>query len=199
MLKAIETQYKGYRFRSRLEARWAVFFDALGLKWEYEPEGFDLGNNTWYLPDFRVTSPQGLVAWYEVKPEGVTADAKFELFERRLDHLGVHRKLLSGDPLHFARPDCVCPRCGAVGSASGGVYWSAGGHEKGLGIYCWPCDTDTPGGGGNDAEIGFLGQPVVPHKGDLLIDWADYKMFSDRVTRAGEKARQARFEYGAVV
>lgn len=30
-MKAIETRYKGYRFRSRLEARWAVFFDALGL------------------------------------------------------------------------------------------------------------------------------------------------------------------------
>lgn len=41
-IKAIETVYRGYRFRSRLEARWAVFFDALGLEWEYEPEGFDL-------------------------------------------------------------------------------------------------------------------------------------------------------------
>jgi hypothetical protein len=30
---AIPTRYKGYHFRSRLEARWAVFFDALGIKW----------------------------------------------------------------------------------------------------------------------------------------------------------------------
>ena len=37
-----ETKYKGYRFRSRLEARWAVFFDALGLEWLYEPDPFDL-------------------------------------------------------------------------------------------------------------------------------------------------------------
>ncbi|WP_186266895.1 hypothetical protein [Burkholderia gladioli] len=51
-MKAIETQYKGYRFRSRLEARWAVFFDALGITWEYEPEGFDLGFGERYLPDF---------------------------------------------------------------------------------------------------------------------------------------------------
>jgi hypothetical protein len=51
-IKAIETHYKGYRFRSRLEARWAVFFDALGLDWEYEKEGFDLGEHGWYLPDF---------------------------------------------------------------------------------------------------------------------------------------------------
>lgn len=27
--QVIETEYKGYRFRSRLEARWAVFFDTL--------------------------------------------------------------------------------------------------------------------------------------------------------------------------
>lgn len=52
MIKAIETVYKGYRFRSRLEARWAVFFDALGIEWEYEHEGYDLGALGWYLPDF---------------------------------------------------------------------------------------------------------------------------------------------------
>jgi len=51
-IKPIQTRYKGYLFRSRLEARWAVFFDALGIKWEYEPEGYDLGVDGWYLPDF---------------------------------------------------------------------------------------------------------------------------------------------------
>jgi hypothetical protein len=34
----------GYRFRSRLEARWAVFFDVAGIPWQYEPEGFDLSS-----------------------------------------------------------------------------------------------------------------------------------------------------------
>ncbi len=51
-VKAIETQYKGYRFRSRLEARWAVFFDALGIEWQYEVEGYELPDGTRYLPDF---------------------------------------------------------------------------------------------------------------------------------------------------
>lgn len=41
-IKPIETIYNGYRFRSRLEARWAVFLDSLGVKYEYEPEGFEL-------------------------------------------------------------------------------------------------------------------------------------------------------------
>ena len=45
-IKAIETEYNGYRFRSRLEARWAVFFDAMGIKYEYEPEGFELEDGT---------------------------------------------------------------------------------------------------------------------------------------------------------
>lgn len=52
MIKPIETIYKGYRFRSRLEARWAVFFDACGIEYQYEPEGFIGLNDTPYLPDF---------------------------------------------------------------------------------------------------------------------------------------------------
>lgn len=51
-IKAIETTYNGYRFRSRLEARWAVFFDTLGVKYQYELEGYELGNGVRYLPDF---------------------------------------------------------------------------------------------------------------------------------------------------
>jgi hypothetical protein len=54
MLKAIETKYKGYRFRSRLEARWAVFFNALGVDWRYEHEGLELSDGSWYLPDFHI-------------------------------------------------------------------------------------------------------------------------------------------------
>lgn len=51
MIRAIETTYKGYRFRSRLEARWAVFFDTLGITWEYEKEGYVTSAGP-YLPDF---------------------------------------------------------------------------------------------------------------------------------------------------
>lgn len=56
-IKAIETVYNGYRFRSRLEARWAVFFDAAGIEYEYEQEGFEFYNfekrkTDRYLPDF---------------------------------------------------------------------------------------------------------------------------------------------------
>ena len=50
-MKAIETEYNGYRFRSRLEARWAVALDEMGVEWQYEHEGFDL-DGVYYLPDF---------------------------------------------------------------------------------------------------------------------------------------------------
>lgn len=64
-LKAIETVYQGYRFRSRLEARWAVFLDTLGVKYQYEPEGFELVGAGRYLPDFWLPD---LDCWIEIKP-----------------------------------------------------------------------------------------------------------------------------------
>lgn len=48
-VNAIETTYKGYEFRSRLEAKWACVFDQLWWPWEYEP--IDLNG---YIPDFHV-------------------------------------------------------------------------------------------------------------------------------------------------
>jgi hypothetical protein len=63
LIKPIETRYKGHRFRSRLEARWAVFFDHLGIDWLYEPEGFMIGSQP-YLPDFWLPKWR---CWVEVK------------------------------------------------------------------------------------------------------------------------------------
>lgn len=62
-IKPIETRYKGYRFRSRLEARWAVFFDTLGVSWEYEAQGYDL-DGLRYLPDFWLPKHD---TWVEIK------------------------------------------------------------------------------------------------------------------------------------
>lgn len=69
MIKAIDTTYQGYRFRSRLEARVAVFLDAVEASWEYEKEGYVLPVNGKYLPDFYVTSFRKCDKpfWLEVK------------------------------------------------------------------------------------------------------------------------------------
>jgi hypothetical protein len=69
-IQPIETRYAGCCFRSRLEARWAVFFDALGIKWQYEPEGYVIGGQP-YLPDFLLTE---CGTWVEVKGSGAQLD-----------------------------------------------------------------------------------------------------------------------------
>jgi len=70
-VKAIPTTYRGVRFRSRLEAQYATFFDAIGTVWQYEPEGY-ISGSTKYLPDFWLPDvasrgkPGGV--YFEVKP-----------------------------------------------------------------------------------------------------------------------------------
>ena len=79
MIQAIETYYKGYRFRSRLEARWAVFFDECGVVWEYESQGYKCSDGTCYLPDFLLHNVAGRVngdLYVEVKGQMNDADAK---------------------------------------------------------------------------------------------------------------------------
>lgn len=73
-MNAIETEYKGYLFRSRLEARWAVFFDTAGIEWKYESEGYEVGEHR-YLPDFWLPGSQ---VWVEVKgdPDGLRKEHK---------------------------------------------------------------------------------------------------------------------------
>jgi hypothetical protein len=53
-IAAIPTQYAGVNFRSRLEAKWAAFFDLNGWAWEYEPIDFD-----GWIPDFLLRLEMG--------------------------------------------------------------------------------------------------------------------------------------------
>lgn len=69
-INAIETAYKKDKFRSRLEARWAVFFNALGIEYQYEEEGFEFETGAFgkirYLPDFYIPSWDKYI---EIKPK----------------------------------------------------------------------------------------------------------------------------------
>jgi hypothetical protein len=204
--KAIETRYKGYLFRSRLEARWAVFFDALGLTWEYEPEGFktDAG---WYLPDFRVITPQAKPIWYEIKPQGHVSDAKMNAFEETLcadldpnQPSTARVALLSGDPITvLANPKVtICPRCGFICEPAYGFDVTRLEHP-GLSLFeisvgCWSCDIETPSGGGNGWEDGIFGLGVTAHKGFILTYIKETSI--PEVHSAAVKARSARFEHG---
>jgi len=68
-INGIPTVFKGRRYRSRLEARWACFFTLLCWQYEYEP--YDL--NGW-IPDFAILGNEEIIA--EVKPF-----LKFEQFD----------------------------------------------------------------------------------------------------------------------
>lgn len=63
-MKPIETKFAGCHFRSRQEARWAVFFQELNVPWQYEAEGYELPTAGRYLPDFWLPS---LDCFFEVK------------------------------------------------------------------------------------------------------------------------------------
>lgn len=62
--KGSEVSYSGRIFRSKLEARWAVFLDLLSINWDYEPCHYQVGEDLWYLPDFYLPE---LAVWLEVK------------------------------------------------------------------------------------------------------------------------------------
>ena len=82
------TRYRGTAFRSRLEARWAAFFDLAGWRWEYEP--FDLKG---WVPDFALIGADSPVL-VEVKPVCWTGDdAEMLKLVRQCSDLDKARRL----------------------------------------------------------------------------------------------------------
>ena len=78
-IEAKSTDYRKRTFRSRLEARWAVYFDNCPLvdQWAYEPRTFRDPETGWtYTPDFQIQVGRGeICGWMEVKPILPTQDA----------------------------------------------------------------------------------------------------------------------------
>jgi len=184
-IKAIETRYKGYRFRSRTEARWAVFFDSMGLKWEYEPQGFVLPSGG-YLPDFRV----GGLGWFEIKPKSYIDDffrlhnwgslKEAEFFRQP----GVRGGVLAGDPW-------VVPE--------GYDMWDdpyVGISAAGDAPYCF-CECRECGSVGFQFA-GRAGRNNHLQRCSLFGDERDIKAYGSdtaRLRTAYQAARQARFEH----
>lgn len=92
-IKAIETEYNGYMFRSRLEARWAVFFDTLNIEYKYETEGWEMDGGR-YLPDFWLPD---LKQWAEIKAETPT-DLEREKMGALVIGSGYEGMIICGDP-----------------------------------------------------------------------------------------------------
>ena len=188
-MKPLETEYKSYKFRSRLEARWAVFFDACDVKWEYEPEGFDLGEGLYYLPDFLLHDvlirdsdlPQDL--WVEVKGRMTEQDAK---------------KIIKFANVHCAEDVVDNPILVVTNIPDGDDIWDLMDYMRDLAyegndlafFNLWTIDGDW-----------FGAFPVINKQGRLVIEDDNCRCAGDRDDKATENAyklaRQARFKHKA--
>lgn len=198
-IKAIETRYKGYRFRSRLEARWAVFFDHLGWKWKYEHQGYKIGYNDQiaWLPDFEVVTPEGQHLYVEVKGHP-------DFFNRNnewLDHLdfgggppGFQDSMYADDFGPDVKPLLLLGDIPNVLSAYAAMNVCVIAHHKGVGAFFVP--------------LMFWGLDLKNLRGRKQVDsGVGLKDFQARVYPVGSvhgdeisdallAARRARFEHG---
>lgn len=180
-MKAIETLYKGYKFRSRLEARWAVFFDNAGISYLYEPQGFVLRDGTNYLPDFYLNE---LKTWVEVKGVLDSKSAhKIELFAEDLPD--DQRLWVVSD---IPNPDDVA-EVNSWFYRAGGCMWDMhfnnGFDQPYLPCVCPVCQKvgiEFDGRGARVCDHG-IGDKSYSSGHPILVD-------------AYRRARQARFEYG---
>ena len=211
-IKAIETYYKGYRFRSRLEARWAVFFDAAGIKYEYEPEGFEFYNfekrkTDRYLPDFFL--PQ-FGCYAEVKPSiEKLMESKSKISYAIVSDdtpIGKSGLLILGQ-IPYCREKNVNPKFMIYHSEDGvrlDIATIAKTHDLGASLLIEQirCLSPAP-----NLPTCFLVKNELYGKsvgtstlvGDFRYELADYLWFeiNEFLTPCYKKARQARFEFGA--
>lgn len=186
MIRPIETEYNGYRFRSRLEARWAVFFDELDVPYEYEPEGFELGDGIRYLPDFRLPTWD---AWVEIKPNMNDCDMEraMELLRALVESTGRFGLLFIGD---------VWPDRTEILLARPEGYWTNRSYT--CIAQCSLCDglcLEKFFWGGIDGphDLGFC--RIGPHTCEYGDVWPTHD--APRVMAAYKAARRARFEFGS--
>lgn len=205
--KAIETRYDGYRFRSRLEARWYVFFKALGMTADYETEGYLVGTDRKpYLPDFWLPREK---VWVEVKGAeeqlDVAALAKAAYSKHGLPATGRTEEGFAVRMLVLGKFDYMPSPVRVAGEWSG---------------FAWPAHTVLTQRGGNLHQgRGYFaadGLHVMPHGGVVATarrgvrwdvrgtDWGNLvgggaTLACDcdaTVISAYRAARSARFEHG---
>jgi hypothetical protein len=206
--QAIETKYNGHLFRSRLEARWAVWLDSLGIKYSYELQGFDLDGDA-YLPDFWLPFPSGTAwaqgtppvagYWLEIKPAPLS-----EHEEKLLSKLAQHTKhntlAFAGDPwpgefaLYTAagqghlsfKPPTLCPLCEGSGAGYAMPVEREWRGKQFTALKANPCLCQTA-----PAEC-WLQFNLHGFFSNLLGQAPE----QEKVSSAFQRARSARFEHG---
>lgn len=180
----IETAYAGHLFRSRLEARWALFFETLGLRWRYEPEGFELPGGK-YLPDFWIAG----IGWVEIKPEAPTPQERMRIQELAVG-TEVPGFILGGT---IPRTDIGYLEGGQVEDLAVEAFFSTGGHDWDY----WFCICPVCGKVGMEWQArshricGSATHPEIPNGSDRGNNGNH-----PRIIAALDRARAARFEHG---
>ena len=198
-IKAIPTRYKGHHFRSRLEARYAVFLDTLGAQWQYEPEGFQLPITGPYLPDFwvegfparRMSGEESLVSfWLEIKPDKPRS-SDFSFAKLRELCVSTGRYGYVGTPADFDQVIKDCDRDSSWHDVLPSGF-SMGMFRSGV---AKPYETFMIESGGSWWDV-FTADLAEENR---LIDLAPLAGEWDarRWLLAVEAARSARFEHGA--
>lgn len=183
-MKAIETKWRGYSFRSRLEARWAVFFDTLGLEWDYESEGFSLPGGYRYLPDFKVNYPGSSWEWFECKPDlALIPDTEWPKLAAFAHQMPQGLTLLDGPPSLRMYLDVRDVLAGSPVPSRAQLQHARSPKRAGRLLWCakgrlWGDEHD------NVFDCGPVDCPI----GDDALQ---------HLTAAVERARGARFEHGA--
>ncbi len=179
------------RFRSRLEARWAVFFDQLAIAWVYEPEGYVLSDGRRYLPDFHLPD---CATWVEVKGHEAALDRQLMLTAAR--DLPGHSGRGEAGPLLMVLGPVPEPRPGR-----GDWGWMA--LDKGM------ADSVGPGGGWQPGQLRYGFGSYATNRRPWFLDNAQYEwtpdtawteplwdVYESGVPDAYVAARSARFEHG---
>lgn len=183
-IQPIETLYKGHRMRSRLEARWSVFFDALGLRWRYEPEGFELPGGK-YLPDFWVDG----IGWIEIKPTEPTTEERIRI-AALAEGTGKPGFILGGT---IPRSDMGYLEGGQAEDLTVEAFFSTGSHDWGYWFcICPQCEKVGMEWQARSHRIcGSVAHPEIPNGSDRGNNGNH-----PRIIAALDRARGARFEYG---
>lgn len=98
MINSIKTFYNGVKFESKLEARWAIFFNFMDIEYQYEPEWDEVkafGFRGHYKPDFYLPA---LDYWVEVKPKSIRELNDLELMKATGWAEWENLVILSGPP-----------------------------------------------------------------------------------------------------
>jgi len=176
-IRAIQTEYAGHWFRSRLEARWAIYLDALGLTWTYEAEGYAMtynGQPVNYLPDFWVKEWK---CFMEIKGGILRDEDRLKATAlAAMTNKETHGVLMAG-----GIPEMSDPRSPFV------LFTGAADDPQKVAVI--PSDQEFKGRGPTISLKGWriiinpdIDAPVIKHK--------------DRMMQALDKARRARFEHG---